>query len=125
MKVKIRFALTKGDGWFPECSDLPKTKQNTKYMKSCMTFMPQFDEAEDVIEKWEIIDDGLGEMYYKDGVFHGVPTPIVEFTLKQKMNKQEFLRNVWTSSYKFHVPTLNDDEPYFYEDHNGYSSIVK
>jgi hypothetical protein len=90
-----------------------------------MTFSPSFDEVENDIEKWEMIDDGLSEMYYKDGVFHGTPAPIIEFTLKKKMNKQVFLRNVWHSSYKFHVPTLNDDEPYFYEDHNGYTNIIK
>jgi hypothetical protein len=90
-----------------------------------MTFSPAFDEVEDIIEKWEIVDDGLGEMYYGEGVFHGIPTPTIEFTLKKKVDKKEFLRAVWTSSYKFHVPTLNDDEPYFYEDHNGYSHITK
>lgn len=125
MKIKIQFVLSKGDGWFPECSDLPESKQNTEYMKSCMTFVPSFDEVEDDIEKWEMIDDGLGEMYYKDGVFDGTPAPVVEFTLKDKnVDRDEFLRGVWTSSYKLSIPEVNETDPYFYEDHNGYTHIL-
>jgi len=90
-----------------------------------MTFVPSFDEVEDDIEKWEMIDDGLGEMYYKDGVFDGTPAPVVEFTLKDKnVDRDEFLRGVWTSSYKLSIPEVNETDPYFYEDHNGYTHIL-
>lgn len=125
MKIQIKFVMTKGEGEFPDFSLLPKSNQNTKYIKSCMTFLPAFDDVEDIIEDWDIVDDGLGNMKYKNGVFDGVPEPVIEFTLnKKKVDKDEFLRGVWTSSYKLSIPEVNDIDPYFYEDHNGYTHIL-
>ncbi len=124
-KACIRFAMTKGDGLWPDFSQLPKSKQNIKYIKSCMKFSPEFTDMNDIIEKWDIIDDGLGDLKFTGGDLIGHPCPIVLFTLNKKVNKEEFLRGVWTSSYKLEVPNLNDEEPWFFEDFNGYSCVVQ
>jgi hypothetical protein len=124
MKIKIAFVFTRGDGWIPDYSLLPRSKRTTKYIKSFMKFCPAFEDAENEIKSWKIIDDGLDQMKFKNGTFDGTPTPIVEFVLNKKVDKEEFLHNVWTSSYKLEIPDVNNDDAYFYEDHNGYSYVV-
>jgi hypothetical protein len=124
MKIKIAFVFTKGDGYIPDYSLLPKSKRTTKYIKSFMKFCPSFEDAENEIKSWKIIDDGLDQMKFKDGIFDGTPTPIVEFVLNKKVDRDEFLHKVWTSSYKLEIPEINNDDAYFYEDHNGYSYVV-
>jgi hypothetical protein len=124
MKIKITFVFTKGDGWIPDYSLLPKNKRTTKYIKSFMKFCPAFEDAENEIKSWKIVDDGLDQMKFKDGIFDGTPTPIIEFVLNKKVDKEEFLHKVWTSSYKLEIPDVNNDDAYFYEDHNGYSYVV-
>ncbi len=89
-----------------------------------MKFCPSFEDVENEIKSWKIIDDGLDQMKFKNGTFDGRPTPIVEFVLNKKVDKEEFLHNVWTSSYKLCIPEVNNDDAYFYEDHNGYSYVV-
>jgi hypothetical protein len=125
MKLKVKFIMTKGEGEFPDFSLLPKSKQNTKYIKSCMTFVPVFEDVEDIIKNWKIVDDGLKTLKYKNGIFDGSPAPVVEFTFKDKnVDRDELLRGVWTSFYKLSIPEVNDIDPYFYEDHNGYTHIL-
>jgi hypothetical protein len=124
MIISISFGFTKGgDGLWPDFSKLPKSKQNIKYIKSCFEFSPNFDEMNKFIEKWEIIDDGLDDLEFVDGDLKGRPRPLVSFILNTRIGKEKFLHGVWTSSYKLQVPSLNDDEPFFFEDHNGYSSV--
>ena len=125
MKIKIAFAMTKGEGTFPDLSLLTKNQQNSKYIKSCMTLIPAFEDVNDAIETWDVIDDGLDNIKYSRGEIHGYPTPTIQFILNQKMDKKEFLRGVWMTSYKLEIPNINDGDPYFFEDHNGYSKIVK
>jgi hypothetical protein len=90
-----------------------------------MTFVPVFEDVEDIIKNWKIVDDGLKTLKYKNGIFDGSPAPVVEFTFKDKnVDRDELLRGVWTSFYKLSIPEVNDIDPYFYEDHNGYTHIL-
>lgn len=124
MIITIYFGLTKGsDGLWPDFSKLPKSKQNIKYIKSCFKFSPSFDEMDKVIDKFEVIDKGLDDLEFVDGNLKGTPHPMVKFFLNKKVSKKKFLHAVWTSSYMLQVPSLNDAEPFFFEDHNGYSSV--
>ena len=124
MIISIFFGFTKGgDGLWPDFNKLPKSKQNIKYIKSCFKFSPNFDEMNKFIEKWEIINDGLDDLEFVDGDIKGYPHPLVKFFLNKKVSKKKFLHGVWTSSCKLQIPSLNDDEPFFFEDHNGYSNV--
>lgn len=133
--VRIRLALTKGSGDWPDLSILPAEKRFTAYLHQCMTL--QLDD-EDVTTNfpvigYRIIDSGLCPSEFGqgisvvDGEIVGHPTPVIQFTLdgeRQNFDDEGFLHAVWQSSYKMEIPELHSEEPFYWEDHNGYSSFV-
>jgi hypothetical protein len=122
--ITIRFALTKSDGGdLPDISALPPEKRTADYIRSCMSFCPDFDDVEEKIEKYEIVDDGLSGIDINTGTIIGNPDPVVLFELKEPADAEGFLRGVWLSSYKLEIPGISDGSPFFFEDHNGYSSV--
>jgi len=130
MKIKVQFVLSKGEGTWPDISQLPSDKQNLDYIKSCMEFMPAFYDAELVIIDWSLVNAGLDELTLTNGTVQGFPRPLVEFTVNEKLineffpDKKDFLRAVWESTYQFLVPGSNDNDPFFFADYNGYTQIV-
>ena len=61
--ITIRFALTKSDGGDPpDLSTLSPDKRTAEYVRSCMSFCPDFDEFDEKIKNHEFVDDGLSEM---------------------------------------------------------------
>lgn len=130
MKLKIKFVLTKGDGEMPDLRLLPIEKQNKDYILSCMKFMPAFEDVEDVIESWKLIDDGLSTIEYKNGNLIGYPNPIIEITANKISfdnrfaDHNDFLHSVWESCYRLSISGLNENEPFYYCDFNGYSKIL-
>jgi hypothetical protein len=124
-KITIKFKMTKAEGDFPDISSVSEDKRNSEYIRSCMKFCEDFWEVEDYIESWKIVDDGLKEIIVKeDYTLSGYPSPIIEFILKDKIDSEEFKRGVWMSSYSLEIPECNQDEPFYFEDHNGYTSVI-
>ncbi len=123
-KITVRFAMTKGVGVFPDYSSWPKKNRTHAYLGSVMKFCPEFEQVEDVIADWKIIDNGLSGLSFTSMSLSGHPAPIVEFVLNEEVDADEFLHGVWTASYKLEIPGLNSEEPFFYEDHNGHAKIV-
>ena len=130
MKIKVQFVLSKGDGEWPDLSSLSEENKNVDYLKSCLEFMPAFDDVESVITNWKLIDAGLDDLTFAEGNLAGYPRPIIEFTLdKEKYDqlfedKKDFLRGVWESTYQFIIPGINDEDPFYFADFNGYTHIV-
>ncbi|SVD24068.1 uncharacterized protein METZ01_LOCUS376922 [marine metagenome] len=122
--ITVRFALTKSDGGDPpDLSILPRDKRTVEYVRSCMSFCPDFDEFDEKIKNYEFVDDGLSEMDVEGVTIIGHPAPIIRFELTESVDTRSFLRGVWLSSYKLEIPGTNEDDPLFFEDHNGYSSV--
>ena len=124
-RILVRFAMTKGDGNWPQFSELPLKKQNLAYVVSCMEFSPSFDEVEESIVAWKIVDGGLEHLTFNKNGLQGYPTPTVEFTVSGVDDDDDFLRGVWDSSYRLEVPELNEGDAYYFEDHNSNAQIVK
>ena len=124
-RILVRFAMTKGDGNWPQFAELPVEKQNLAYVVSCMEFSPSFDDVEESIVAWKIVDSGLEHLTFDKNGLKGYPTPTVEFTVSGVDDDDDFLRGVWESSYRLEIPELNDGDAYYFEDHNGNAQIVK
>lgn len=130
MKLKIKFILSKGDGQLPDLSLLPLEKRNKDFIISCMNFMPAFEDVEDIIENWNFIDQGLDSIDIKEGEIIGYPCPIIEIQVNKRFfdeqfeDKNEFLKSIWESSYRLSIKGLNEDEPFYFCDFNGYSKIL-
>jgi len=131
MSLKIKFILSKGDGEMPDLSLLPIEKQNKNYILSCMKFMPAFEDVEDIIENWKLIDKGLDSIDIKEGKIIGYPSPIIEIQVNKTSfadrfeDEIEFLHSVWESCYRLLISGLNENEPFYFCDFNGYSNFVK
>jgi hypothetical protein len=137
--VIIRFALTKGDGEFPEVSEL--SQEEIQDIKKAMKFYLNFDtentqaEIEEAdIKECKVLYDGVSyseELNFginiSDDSISGYPSPIIEFILTKQVDKQEFLRSVWESSFSLFPSSREDDDmdPWYFEDHNGYTSILE
>ena len=122
--ITVRFALTKSDGGdLPDLNTLPLDKRTAEHVRSCMLFCPDFDKFDEKIKNYEFVDDGLSEMDVEGVTIIGHPAPIIRFELTESVDTRSFLRGVWLSSYKLEIPGINEDDPLFFEDHNGYSSV--
>jgi hypothetical protein len=120
----VRFALTKsGGGNPPDLNGVSLDKRTAEYVRSCMSFSPDFEDVGEIIKDYVFQDDGLSEIEVRGTSILGYPTPILRFELTEPMDGTTFLQGVWLSSYKLEIPNVNEDDPYYFEDHNGYSNI--
>jgi hypothetical protein len=118
--------MTKAEGHLPDISSIPEEKRRCEYVRSCMKFCEDFWEVEDYIESWKILDDGLERIIVEeDYKISGYPSPIVEFVLKDEINPEQLKEGVWMSSYSLNIPECNQDEPYYFQDNNGYTSVIE
>jgi hypothetical protein len=130
MKIKIQFFLSKGDGDWPDLTLLNPNQKNLDYLTSCMEFMPAFEDVESVILDWSLINVGLSNFEFSEGELVGYPKPVVEFNIDEKRynelikDSNDFLKGVWESTYKFAIPGINEEDPFYFADFNGYSKII-
>jgi len=137
-KIVIRFAMTKGEGDYPAGSEF--SSEETADIRKTVTFYLNYDPAsadndltDVIIEECKIIYDGItysDEMeyglYIKDGELEGHPSPIIEFTLSRSVDVDDFRKCVWMSQFCVKPISRNesDQEPFFFEDQNGYTSVI-
>jgi hypothetical protein len=135
--ITIRFCLSKGDGEQIEVSRF--SKKEGRDIRICLTMLLNYvpeQQPNPKILSVQIIHDGItplkgeieGYVFNRncDYPLDGYPTPVVRFLLDRAMDPQEFLIAVFESSYRVSTEAMreNGDDPYFAEDHNGYSSIL-
>jgi hypothetical protein len=137
--IIIRFAQTKGDGEFPEVSEL--SQEEIQDIKKAMNFHlnfvpenPESDIKEVDIKECKVLYDGVSyceELDYGINIsgdtISGHPSPIIEFILTKPVDEQEFLRSVWDGSFSLFPSSREDDDigPWYFEDHNGYTSVIE
>ncbi len=135
-RISIRFMLQQSDGGGIEYKDFyPDERENIyKYMTQCIVFEPELINIDDVkILKVLIHYDGVtkvagtpyGYELTNDGLI-GFPAPIITFELNKEVDKEEFLKAIWTSSLTISTKKMKDEdlEPYYAEDHNGYTYVI-
>lgn len=135
--ITIRFCFTQSEGHPINISKY--SEEELADIRKCLsldlTYCPNEEQSPKIISV-QIIYDGIkpveGEI---DGYFinreceyplDGYPTPVVRFLLDRAMDEEEFLNHINESSYCVRTELMEQDveEPYFAEDHNGYSSVL-
>jgi hypothetical protein len=137
--ITVRFCLTKGEGSFFEISDF--SKEELEDFRKCLSlnldYRPSAEPSARIVSL-QIIYDGITPACDKnDGMpgyfinrkancMDGYPTPIVRFRLDRSMDEEDFLQCINTTSYclSSQSKNQNNEEPFFAEDWNGYSSIL-
>ena len=135
--ITVRFCLDKSEGEYIKRSKF--SEEEIADIRKCLSLEITFvlsDENGAKIVSVQILHDGItpitdeieGFFINRKGklLLGGYPTPVVRFLLDRAMDEDEFLQCVSETSYRVCTELMerNDEEPYFAEDHNGYSSIL-
>lgn len=138
-QITVNHCLTKsGDGGpIPSKSELSTIELND--IRNFLTFHLDWDTgaSEEVeasganIVRVEFIYDGITKkLVIRDSVeadcIEGCPSPIIRYTLDKNVDPDEFKRCIWQSSMRYQPESrrIIDAEPYYAEDHNGYTEVV-
>ena len=124
----LKFNLQKGEGSFPISSDVLAAIPDADYkdiIKTSMTFSFNNDNELLPLVEWKLVDDGISAMSFDDNSFTSGPKPIVWLKLEDEVDIED--KDTWvdalSSGYKLAINGVNDDEPFYFQDHNGYSAI--
>lgn len=141
--ITVQFILGKGDGSYPEKKEFSEDELSD--IRTCMTMSicwepDQMKENQDAkIISFEVIYDGITPIKDKDygiqlgywfedgdGELGGHPSPIIRFKLDRKVKTEQFRRSIWTSSLRITMASREEtgEDPYYAEDHQGYTSIL-
>jgi hypothetical protein len=134
--ITIRFVLTKGEGDWPELSELceDEAQDLTRICRFCFEWCPTIDLAPFDLTDFlscEVVFDGVTHlpgveagMWIEDGMIEGYPTPILRFRLKRAVDVAEFRLSVFSSFVAVHPRVRPAEDAYFAEDHNGYTGVL-
>ena len=129
MYYYICFYLQKGEGVFPNLDKIKSifsSKDPLEVIKENMKFSLNNDNFLLPLDKYIIIDNGLDSLGIdEDGVVKG-PMPVTWLMLDEEIDPEDI--NYWQdalmSDYKLSILGINDDDPFFFQDHNGYSKVI-
>ena len=135
--ITVRFPLTKGEGDVPDITQFSENELHD--LRTCLSMSicwepEQMDENQDAkIMCIEILYDGITHIededygyWFEGDELYGYPAPVVRFHLDKDVDVEQFRTSIFTSSYKLTTESIeeNDDEPFYAEDHNGYTSVI-
>ena len=135
--ITVRFPLTKGEGEVPDITQFSENELHD--LRACLSMSicwepEQMDENQEAkIMSIEILYDGITHIededygyWFEGDELYGYPAPVVRFHLDQDVDVEQFRTSIFTSSYKLTTESIeeNDDEPFYAEDHNGYTSVL-
>ena len=140
--VIIRFPLTKGEGELPSNDLMTEAEKKTPASMAYFWLYWDADAAgeslngvsgETFLVEYEIIYNGISrfdEEYQKglkvvDGEVIRYPDPMIRFVFSNEINADDFLPGIWGSCVRLRSAAQeeNDEDGFFFEDHNGYCSI--
>ena len=129
MYYYISFYLQKGEGFFPNLEKIKSifsSKDPLEVIKENMEFSFNNDNHLLPVDKYTIIDNGLENLGIdEDGAVTG-PMPVMWLMLKEEIDPVDinYWQDAMMSDYKLSILGINDDDPFFFQDHNGYSKVI-
>lgn len=147
-EIVIRFALTKGEGDFPEEHDLTDDEKYSPQLISKFVLdldYGKFEKNYDPIglsevtilydgirEYFTVNDEGITEtngFFWSDEeeCFLGYPTPVIRFNFHKPVNKKIFLSLVMYSVVRVcsEQQENNGSDGYYFEDYSGWAKIIE
>ncbi len=129
MYYYISFYLQKGEGFFPNLDKIKSifsSKDPLDVIKENMKFSFNNDNHLLPVDKYIIIDNGFDHLRIdEDGVVKG-PMPVIWLMLKEEIDPEDinYWQDAMMSDYKLSILGINNDDPFFFQDHNGYSKVI-
>ena len=147
-EIVIRFALSKGEGDFPEEHDLTDDEKDSPQIISKFVLdldYGKFEKNYDPIglseitilydgmrEYFTVNDDGITEtngFFWSDEeqTFTGYPAPVIRFNFNKPVDKKIFLSLVMNSviSLCSKQQENNGSDGYYFEDYSGWAKILE
>jgi hypothetical protein len=136
--IIVRFAMTKGDGIFPDFPEF--SEEEIAEPQSVSSFFLIWDPesinndlSDLIIHECIVLYDGISRsetldygLFWKKDQLCGYPAPIVEFIVSRTVDPDDFKQCVWSSGYQVCPASRDENEtdPFVFEDHNGYTSVI-
>ena len=124
----LKFNLQKSEGRFPSKAEVLSVFPNSVYgqvLKESLKFSFHNDNNLLQVVNWKLVDDGMESLQLDGDEIEGYPLPIVWLHLKNEVDIED--ADIWldalSSEYVLKIERINMDEPYFFQDHNGYSKV--
>lgn len=123
----IRFVMQKGVGTFPKVPailNLFPDNDPLQVIKDNMKFLLNNDNEMLPINEYKIIDDGLSHLEIDDDEYSWGPKPVIWLLLNEFLMENDSKWNdALQSDYELLINNINNDEPFYFQDHNGYSRV--
>jgi len=112
----------------PTMTDVMAAHPNKSYeevVKDAMRFSFNNDNDLLPIVNWKLIDDGKESLQFKSDEMMGYPKPVIWLHLEDEVDIED--PDNWvdalSSDYVIEIEGVNMDEPFYFQDHNGYSKV--
>jgi hypothetical protein len=124
----IKFNLQGGEGHLPEQDVILNAFPEMSYeevLKSHLRFSFNNDNEVLPVKDWKLVDDGLSYLSFTDDGLENGPQPVIWVNLEHEVNLEDSSAwiDVLSSDYVLQVPGINEDEPFYFQDHNGYNVV--
>jgi hypothetical protein len=123
----IRFVMQKGVGTFPKVPailNLFPENDPLLIIKDNMKFLLNNDNDMLPINEYKVIDDGLSYLEIDDDEYTWGPKPVIWLLLNESLMENDSKWNdALQSDYELLINNINNDEPFYFQDHNGYSRV--
>jgi hypothetical protein len=119
--------MQKGDGIFPKVPailNLFPDNDPLLIIKDNMKFLLNNDNDMLPINEYKVIDDGLSYLEIDDDEYTWGPKPVIWLLLNESLMENDSKWNdALQSDYELLINNINNDEPFYFQDHNGYSRV--
>ena len=123
----IRFVMQKGDGKFPKVPailNLFPDNNPLQVIKDNMKFLLNNDNEMLPINEYKVIDDGLSHIEINEDEYTWGPKPAIWLLLNEELLEDDSKWNdALQSDYELLINNINNEEPFYFQDHNGYSRV--
>jgi hypothetical protein len=123
----IRFVMQKGVGSFPKVPailNLFPDKEPLQVIKDNMKFLLNNDSELLPIDDYELIDNGFSHLEIDKDEYTWGPKPVIWLLLNEDLEEKDSRWNdALQSDYELLINNINNEEPFYFQDHNGYSRV--
>jgi hypothetical protein len=123
----IRFVMQKGEGIFPKIPAILSLFPNNdplQVIKDNMNFLLNNDNELLPINEYKLIDNGLSYLEIDNDEYIWGPKPTLWLLLNEDLLDNDIRWNdIFQSDYELLINNINNEEPFYFQDHNGYSRV--
>jgi hypothetical protein len=119
--------MQKGDGIFPKIPsilNLFPDNDPLQVIRDNMKFLLNNDNEMLPINEYKVLDDGLSHIEINEDEYTLGPKPVIWLLLNEELLEDDSKwKDVLQSDYELLINSINNEEPFYFQDHNGYTRV--